>query len=100
MRQLLVGLAVVLVPVGVRAANSNQTLNVQGILRDGGGNLQSMAVGLDVGLYASSSASAPFYTQHFTAVPVDNGFFTVELAGPTLVFAGQPDAWLGIKVEG
>ncbi len=99
MRQLLIGLLVVLVPLGARAASSNQTLNVEGILRDGSGALQSMAVGLDVSLYASSAAATPFYTQHFDAVPVDSGYFTVELAGAGLAFTA-PDAWIGIKVTG
>lgn len=82
------------------ASNSNQTLNVQGVLRDAGGNLQTMAVGLDVNLYNAQNAAAPFYTQHYTTVEVDNGFFTVELAGSGLNFAGVPDGWVGIQVSG
>jgi|GEM_PF-2714899 len=100
MRQLIVGLALVLLPLGAWGASSNQTMNVQGVLRDTTGNLQSMAVGLDVSLYASLAATTSFYTQHFTAVPVDNGFFTVELAGAALVFAGKPDTFIGIQVTG
>jgi hypothetical protein len=100
MRQLIIGLALVLVPMGARGSSSSQTVNVQGILRDNGGNLQSTAVALDVSLYASLAAATPFYTQHFATVPVDGGFFTVELAGGGLVFAGQPDTWIGIQVSG
>jgi hypothetical protein len=83
-----------------RAANSNQTVNVQGVLRDATGALQSMAAGVDISLYNSQTATTPFYTQHFSTVPVDNGFFTVELAGSSLVFAAQPEAWIGITVDG
>jgi hypothetical protein len=100
MRQLMVVLALVLVPAGARAASSSQSLNVQGVLRDTAGNLQSMAVTLDVSLYASMAGGTPLYTQRFTAVPVDNGFFTVELAGAGLEFAGRPDTWIGIQVMG
>jgi hypothetical protein len=96
-----IALAVVLaLAPSARAANSNQTVNVQGVMRDSTGALQSMAVGVDIALYTSQSATTPFYTQHFSTVAVDSGFFSVELAGSALVFAGQPDAWIGITVDG
>ena len=59
------------------------------------------AVALDVSLYASMAASTPFYTQHFTAVPVDGRLLHPSSSrAPPLVFAGQPDTWIGIQVTG
>jgi hypothetical protein len=82
------------------AAPSAQTINIQGVLRDSAGSLQSMAVGLVVSVYAAPTGGSAFYSQNFTTVPVDNGFFNVELAGPLLSFAGLDDAWVGIQVSG
>lgn len=81
------------------ASPSGQTLNVQGILRTVAGDLQSTAVGLVVNLYASKDATSAFYTQSFTTVPVENGFFSVELSGMSLSF-DTADAWVGIQVAG
>ena len=81
------------------AANSNQTINIQGVIRDSAGNLQTMAVGLTVNLYTSATATTPFYTQSFPTVAVDNGFFSVELAGSSLNFS-TADAWFGVQVSG
>jgi len=92
---LLVGLA-----APARAANSIQTMNIQGVLRDGTGSLQSMAVGLIVNLYPSQSATQFFYTQNFPSVPIDNGFFSVELSDAKLSFSAYPEAWVGIQVAG
>lgn len=96
----LVFLSTLLLAGAAAAANSNQTINIQGVLRDATGALQSMAVGLDVNLYSSATSTTPFYTQHFATVGVDNGFFTVELAGSGLSFSGVADAWLGVQVSG
>jgi hypothetical protein len=82
------------------AANSNQSINIAGVLRDKQGALQYMPVTLTVNLYNAPSAAAAFYTQTFMDVPVDNGYFTVELAGSTLSFTTVPDAWVGIQVMG
>lgn len=104
MRRLLLAIAAVGLALAGRAqaqsmSASNQTLNVQGIMRTQAGDLQSTAVGLVVSLYAMESASTPFYTQSFTTVPVENGFFSVELSGMNLSF-NTPDAWVGIQVAG
>jgi hypothetical protein len=82
------------------AADSNQSLNITGILRNGQGVAQSMAITLIISLYDSPSAKSPFFTQTFENVVVDNGFFSVELAGSTLSLAGVPDAWVGIRILG
>jgi hypothetical protein len=78
---------------------SNQTLNVQGVLRTISGDLQSMPVGLVVSLYAAQTDKTPFYSQSFTTVQVENGFFSVELSGMNLSF-NTADAWVGIQVAG
>jgi hypothetical protein len=78
---------------------SNQTLNVQGILRTMANDFQTSAVGLDVSLYASQTDKTPFFTQHFQTVQVDNGFFSIELSGMNLSF-NTADAWVGIYVIG
>lgn len=78
---------------------SSSSLNVQGILRTIAGDLQSTAVGLVVNLYASKDATSAFYSQSFTTVPVENGFFSVELSGTNLSFDAV-DAWVGIQVAG
>jgi hypothetical protein len=83
-----------------RAANSNQSINIQGVLRDAGGNLQSMAVGLDISFYPSEMSATPYYTKHFATVPVDNGYFSVELSDNALNFAANPDTWVGVQVSG
>jgi hypothetical protein len=101
MREMIVAIGLVLaLPSVARAAGSSQSINVQGILRNGSGDLQSMGVGMDVGLYDTATAATPFYLQHFATVPIDNGFFTIELSGPTLSFTGHPDAFIGILVNG
>jgi hypothetical protein len=83
-----------------RAGNSNQSINIAGVLRDSAGNLQSTAVTLTVSLYGSAQAASPFFMQTFAAVPVESGFFTVELSGAALSLAGVPDAWVGVQVMG
>ena len=83
-----------------RAASSTASLNVQGILRDGNGALQTMATSLDVSFYDTATSTTPFYTQHVATVAVDNGFFAVELSGTGLTFAGHPDTFIGILVAG
>jgi hypothetical protein len=80
-------------------APSNQALNVQGVLRTIAGDLQSAGVGLVVSLYKSQADKDPFYSQTFTTVQVENGFFSVELAGANLSFDAS-DAWVGIQVAG
>src|SRR5689334_11837525 len=101
MRNTIFGLALLTSLGGVaRAANVSQTtFAIQGVLRDGTGALQSMAVGLDVNLYPDNAGSKSFYFQHFPTVAVDNGFFTVEVAGDTLSFSSA-DAWVGVQVGG
>jgi hypothetical protein len=79
--------------------SSNQTLNVQGILRTNAGDLQSMPVGLVVSLYPMQTGGTAFYSQTYTTVPVENGFFSVEVAGQNLAFTA-PDVWVGIQVAG
>jgi hypothetical protein len=79
--------------------SSNQSINIQGVLRGADGSLQSMAVGLVVNIYSSEMATQPIYSQSFTTVGVDNGFFTVELAGSKLGFSA-PDTWVGVQVAG
>jgi hypothetical protein len=83
-----------------RAGSSNQSINIAGVLRDSAGNLQSTAVTLTVSLYGSAQATSPFFMQTFAAVPVESGFFTVELSGAALSLAGVPDAWVGVQVMG
>jgi hypothetical protein len=68
MRALFVAI-LLLLSSGARAANSKQSINIQGVLRDATGSLQSMAVGLDVHLYTSETAASAFYTQHFLPSP-------------------------------
>jgi hypothetical protein len=100
MRKPIIGLAFVLsIASTAMAANSDKTLNVQGIVRDSAGSLQSTPVDLVVSLYASSAAATSFYTQTLTNVAVENGFFTVELAGAGLDFTAMPDAWIGVRVS-
>jgi hypothetical protein len=101
MRNTLCGIALAMSFAGTAAAaNSNQAFSIQGVLRDGTGSLQSMAVSVDINLYPdSNSASKPFYFQHFPTVPVDNGFFSVEVAGSNLSFS-TPDVWVGIQIGG
>jgi hypothetical protein len=83
-----------------QSSPSDQTLTVQGVLRDKVGNLQSSDVGLVVRVYPSlDSAAQPFHTQHFDTVKVENGYFAVELSGQTLSF-DMSDAWIGIQVAG
>jgi hypothetical protein len=81
------------------AGNSDQTFTVQGVLRDGQGVLQSSGVGLVVNLYTSQNATTAFYTQSYTTVPVENGFFSVEVSSTSLAFS-TPDTWVGIQVSG
>jgi hypothetical protein len=104
MRQGLIAFAMVAMAAGGRIARadgapSNQTLNVQGILRTQAGDLQSTAVGLVVSLYSSQAAPSAFFSQSFTTVPIENGFFSVELSGMSLSFDAA-DAWVGIQVAG
>src|SRR4030095_2067927 len=80
------------------AASSNASMNIAGIMRDGTGSLQSMAVTVTANLYQSASAGTPFHSQTFVDVPVDNGFFSVELSGFSL--GGISDTWVGIQVMG
>jgi hypothetical protein len=86
--------------VSFAAGNSGQSFNIQGVLRDAAGALQSMAVGATINIYSSATATSPFYTKNIPTVPVDNGFFSIELADPMLTFNGQPDAWLGVQIGG
>src|SRR5215471_20400007 len=66
---------------------SNQVINVQGVLRNGVGALQTMPFGLDVALFPTSGGGTAFFTQHFTTVAVENGYFSIELSGD-LGFSG------------
>jgi hypothetical protein len=78
---------------------SNATLNIQGVLRNGQGALQSSAFGLDVGLFPMQTGGTAFFTQHFPTVPVENGYFSVELSGNGLAFT-TPDVWVEVQVSG
>jgi hypothetical protein len=82
-----------------QGAPSNQTINIQGVLRNGAGALQSAAFGLDVNLFSVQMGGTAFFTQHFPTVPVESGYFSVELSGPALKFAG-PDAWAEVQISG
>jgi hypothetical protein len=86
--------------VALAAGNSSQTFNIQGVLRDATGALQSMAVGVTVNLYNAQTGGTPFYTKPIPTVPVDSGFFSIELDDPTLTFNGQADVWIGIQIGG
>jgi hypothetical protein len=103
------GLAAVLAAGAARADGSptppsNQAVNVQGVLRNGLGALQSAAFGLDVALYPTASGGSAFFTQHFPTVAVENGYFSIELwgdqPGNSLGFSGMPDAWVEVQVAG
>jgi hypothetical protein len=93
-------LAIAVLATNAEAANSNQSINIQGVLRDATGALQSMAVGLVVNFYPSQTGAGPFYNQNFPTVPVDNGFFSIELSDPKLSFSANPDTWVGVQVAG
>jgi hypothetical protein len=79
---------------------SNQVVNVQGVLRNGMGGLQSASFGLDVALYTTASGGTAFFTQHMPTVAVENGYFSIELAGAELNFSGAADAWVEVQVAG
>jgi hypothetical protein len=79
---------------------SSQVVNVQGVLRNSAGALQSAAFGLDVSLFATASGGSAFFTQHLPTVPVENGYFSIELGGDALNFSGAPDAWIEVQVAG
>ncbi len=96
----IIGAALLLFTTSAHAANSNQAINIVGVMRDGAGALQSTPVTITVNLYGSPSAATPFFTQTFPTVVAENGFFTVELSGSALSFATVPDAWVGLLVAG
>jgi hypothetical protein len=76
-------------------------VNVQGVLRNSAGALQSAAFGLDVALYPTASGGTAFFNQHLPTVPVENGYFSIELTGTDLKnFSGAPDAWVEVQVAG
>lgn len=81
------------------AANSNATMNLQGIMRDGGGALQTVPVNVTVKLYNDLNDTTALKTYNFTNVAVDNGYFTVDLDDPTIPTATQ-ELWVGIQVAG
>lgn len=88
-----------LLPWRVFAANSNATMNLQGIMRDGGGALQTVPVNVTVKLYNDLNDTAALKTYNFTNVAVDNGYFTVDLDDPTIPTT-TPELWVGIQVAG
>jgi hypothetical protein len=101
MRQTILGVVgLCLLATPASAGTSNQSLNIQGVLRDATGSLQSMAVAMQVNFYSSSTGTSAFYSQTFTTVPVDNGFFSVEISDPKLTFSSLPDTWVGVQVGG
>jgi hypothetical protein len=87
----------------IAAPSSKQSINIQGVLRDNQGNLQSLMAGMTVGFYPSQTATTPIYSQTFPTVPVVNGFFNIALEDPNdpmLSLGGQSDLWIGIQVAG
>jgi hypothetical protein len=88
------------IAIPARAGSSNQSFTVQGVLRDGAGNLQSLPVGMQVNVYAAANSATALHSQTFVTVPVDSGFFSLELSGATLSFAAMSDAWIGVQVSG
>src|SRR6266542_2075424 len=84
---------------GVPNPPSNQVVNVQGVLRNGVGALQSAPFGLDVALFPIKSGGTAFFTQHLPTVAVENGYFSIELSGADLQFSGG-DAWIEVQVAG
>jgi hypothetical protein len=92
--------AIALADAPAAPSPSAQVVNVQGVLRNAAGSLQSAAFGLDVALFPAASGGSTFYTQHFPTVPVENGYFSIELAGAGLDFSAAPDAWVEVQVAG
>ncbi|MEW5853541.1 MAG: hypothetical protein AB2A00_32490 [Myxococcota bacterium] len=88
----------------VRAAGVPTTLNVQGVLRQTGGGLESGTFNLTFRLYADQTGTNPVYEEVQTGVAVDGGVFSVQLGRVTsldpLDFAAFGTMWLGVTVEG
>jgi hypothetical protein len=77
-----------------------QTINYQGLLKDGSGNLVNGNAPITFSLYDVSTGGAALWTETKT-IDVDNGVFNTQLGSIspiTLPFTQQ--YWLGVKVLG
>lgn len=97
---MVVGLALALCASDARAT-SQDSLTVQGVLRDGMGALQTMPANVTVNLWSASTGGTQVYSQSFTGVGVQNGLFSVTLNNIALAGAigKNPTLWLEMLVN-
>ncbi len=78
-----------------------QTINYQGVLRDGGGNIvENGTYYVTFSIYDAVGATTPAWTSGSKGVSVTNGVFSVILGQDTSLPESFPSpAWLGIKVK-
>jgi hypothetical protein len=103
MRRSIMALLLLLASTEARAAVP-EAFNVQGVLRDNAGNLQSMMVTVTVNFWSTASGgTTPLATYGpFTNIPVQNGLFSVQItaSSPDLIAAlnGQAQTYLELIV--
>jgi len=78
-----------------------QTINYQGVLRDGGGNIvENGTYYVTFSIYDAVGATTPAWTSGSKGVSVTDGVFSVILGQDTSLPESFPSpAWLGIKVK-
>ena len=64
----------------VGVATVPTTVNVQGVLRDGVGGLESGSFQFTINVYAAATGGASLWTETQASVPVESGFFTLALS--------------------
>jgi hypothetical protein len=73
-------LVAVLGAARAEAATVPKTVNVQGVLRDGVGGLESGSFQFTINVYSALTGGTSLWTQTQASIPVESGFFTLTLA--------------------
>jgi hypothetical protein len=102
MRATMVALGMVVLVGGTARAAVPSEFTVQGVLRDGSGKLQMMAVNVTVSLHDSKMGGARLWPAAAPTpvpnVPVSNGLFALALPDPNLraMLASATEVWLEV----
>lgn len=65
---------------GAVTATVPANVNVQGVLRDGVGGLESGAFQFTINIYSAAAGGTSLWTETQSSVPVESGFFTLTLS--------------------
>src|ERR1039458_5979087 len=67
-------------PVNAATATVPPSVNVQGVLRDGVGGLESGSFQFTINVYSVATGGVTLWTETQASVPVESGFFTLTLS--------------------